>query len=114
MPISFSATPEARLALERIVEANGPVMFHLTSGRTQSRCPVCLPADELRIGARDRLIGHIEGIPIYEMISTERDGCCSAPCYVLDVERGLAIGFSYAAALGARFVLRPQYDTATN
>jgi uncharacterized protein (DUF779 family) len=104
----ISATPEARDALVRAVAEHGPVMFHTTGGRVGGRhYPICLPIDWLRIGARDHLLGEVEGAPIYEMEDREGGAACSAEAYVLDVAPGPCIGFSIAAAPGKRFTLRP-------
>lgn len=109
MPGSVSATPEARAALEKIRAEHGPVMFHTSGGRVGGRSiPICLPISELRIGARDQLLGEIDGTPIYEM--EDRDGGivdCHAGDYVLDIGPGPSIGFSIPAAPGRRFTLHP-------
>ena len=108
----ITATPEAAAAIARAVEAHGPVMFHTSGGRTGGRqYPVCLPSAELRLGARDHLLGIVEGAPIYEM--EDRDGRTRslAADYVLDIADGPSIGFSIVAAPGKRFTLR-ELDSA--
>lgn len=110
--IDISATPEARDALMRAVEAYGPVMFHTSGGRVGGRAfPICLPIDALRLGARDHLLGEVEGVPIYEMEDREGGAQCRAPAYVLDVAAGPSIGFSIPAAPGKRFTLQPSAQT---
>ncbi len=97
----ISATPEARDALARAVAEHGPVMFHTTGGRVGGRTfPICLPIDWLRIGARDHLLGEVEGAPIYEMEDREGGAGCRAGAYVLDVAPGPSIGFSHRGGLG--------------
>jgi len=106
--VQISATPEARDALLRAAEEHGPLMFHTSGGRVGGRqYPICLPLDALRLGARDHLLGQVDGVPVYEM--EDRDGgvTCQARTYVLDVAPGPAIGFSIAAAPGKRFTLMP-------
>lgn len=112
LSIEFVATKDAQDAIARAKAEHGALMFHLTSGRCQSRCPLCLPANELRLGGRDILIGEVEGVPVYEMESTPSDGSCTASSYVLDLEPGMTIGFSIAASPGRRFVLRPRRPVA--
>jgi uncharacterized protein (DUF779 family) len=103
-----SATPEARAAIARLVAENGPIMFHTSGGRVGGRSlPICLPADALRLGARDHLLGEVEGVPVYEMEDKEGSTRCGLSAFVLDVARGPALGFSLAAAPGMRFTLRP-------
>ena len=81
-------------------------MFHTSGGRVGGRqFPICLPADALRIGARDHLLGEIEGVPVYEMEDRENAVACRAASYVLDVAPGPPIGFSIAAGPGMRFTL---------
>lgn len=108
MPDSVSATPEARAALQRIRAEHGPVMFHTSGGRVGGRSiPICLPQAELRLGARDHLLGEVDGTPIYDM--EDRDGGVprQTGAYVLDVAAGPSIGFSIPAAPGKRFTLHP-------
>jgi uncharacterized protein (DUF779 family) len=103
----ISATPDARAALRRAAEEHGPLMFHTTGGRVGGRLyPICLPARSLRLGARDHLLGEVEGVPIYEMEDREGGVTCGARSYILDVVPGPAIGFSIAAAPGQRFTLK--------
>ncbi len=102
----ISATPEAREAMRRAIGEHGPIIFHTSGGRVGGRrFPACFPATELRIGARDHLLGEVEGVPIYDM--EDRDGVrrSTAADYVLDVAPGHAIGFSISAAPGKRFTL---------
>ena len=110
----LSATPEAKQALSRIAAEHGPVMFHTSGGRVGGRTyPICLPLKELRLGARDHLLGEFDGVPIYGM--EDRDGglSCAGHAYVLDVVQGLSIGFSIVAAPGMRFTLREVAPSAT-
>lgn len=110
--VQISATPEASAALRRVVEEHGPLMFHTSGGRVGGRqYPICLPAAALRLGARDHLLGEVEGVPIYEMEDREGGVRCGADGYVLDVAPGPAIGFSIAAAHGKRFTLMPVPET---
>ncbi|MFN0219079.1 MAG: DUF779 domain-containing protein [Hyphomicrobium sp.] len=103
---AISATPEALAALQRITAEHGPVMFHTSGGRVGGRSyPICLPREELRLGARDHLLGHIDGVPIYDMEDREGfDG--RSGDFVLDVVLGPSIGFSIDAGAGLRFSLR--------
>lgn len=113
MPELISATPEARAALLRIAAEYGPVMFHTSGGRTGGRnYPICLPLRELRLGARDHLLGQVDGTPVYEMEDCEHGTSCSYDAYVLDVAPGPSIGFSIPAALGVRFTLTPAPGTS--
>lgn len=100
----FRVTPEARKLIARIVETHGKVMFHVTLGCCDARSPLCLEAGELRLGARDVLIGMACGVPIYEMIVG--DDAPPPRDYIMDVIPGTSVGFSLEAGLGVRFTLR--------
>jgi uncharacterized protein (DUF779 family) len=111
--VQISATPEARTALLRVAAEHGPLMFHTSGGRVGGRqYPICLPAEALRLGARDHLLGEVEGVPVYEMEDREGRVACRADAYVLDVAPGAAIGFSIGAAPGKRFTLIPVAENA--
>ena len=106
---AISSTLEARDAIARLVAEHGPIMFHTSGGRVGGRSiPICLPADALRLGARDHLLGEVEGVQIYDMEDREGSTRCGSNAYVLDVAVGPAIGFSFAAAPGMRFTLKPK------
>jgi uncharacterized protein len=101
------ATQEAQAAISKLIAEQGPIMFHTSGGRAGGRTfPICLLARELRLGARDHLLGLVDGVAIYEM--EDRDGItrCTETNYVLDLVEGPTIGFSITPAPGKRFRLR--------
>lgn len=105
---TISATPEAREALRRLQAQYGPVMFHTSGGRVGGRSyPICLPADALRLGARDYLLGKVDGVPVYEMEDVDSVVRIASAASIVDVATGPAIGFSFDAGPGKRFTLRP-------
>ena len=108
MPLArITATPQARHAIALALEVHGPLMFHTSGGRVGGRSfPVCLPAGALRIGARDHLLGEVEGVPVYEMEDREGALRSAASAYILDIAQGPALGFSIAAGPGQRFTMR--------
>ncbi|MEQ1671040.1 MAG: DUF779 domain-containing protein [Hyphomicrobium sp.] len=113
---AITATPEARDALRRMVEQHGDIILHLAGANSGSHKPVCLPAGELRLGARDHLIGKVEGVAVYQMESRPGDECACGD-YILDMADGLPVGFSLDAGNRRRFTLlrrRPQRDVALN
>lgn len=110
--VKIAATPEARAALKAAAERYGPVMFHTSGGRVGGRhFPICLPRDALRLGARDHLLGDVDGVPIYEMEERDGEACSRGTDYVLDVAIGPAIGFSIDAGPGKRFTLTRVTET---
>jgi uncharacterized protein len=106
MPNEIVATPAARTALAKVQATHGPVIFHITGGCCDARSPLCLPVGEFRLGARDLLIGEVEGVPVYEMEAAPEPCCCCGGCYLLDLVEGLTVGFSLEAAPGKRFAIR--------
>ena len=100
----ITATPEACAMLRRMTELHGPVILHLAGANSGLRRPVCLPAGELRIGARDQLLGHVEGVAVYQMLSRpggEQHGCD----YLIDMVDGMPVGFSLDAGNNRRFTI---------
>ncbi len=101
----ISATPEARRALERLKAEHGPILLHVTGGCCDARTPLCLKKGEFRLGARDILLGVVEGVEVYEMQSTPEAVFCAGD-YLLEMRPGLPVGFSLDAGGGERFAIR--------
>jgi uncharacterized protein (DUF779 family) len=99
------ATAAATQALADLTAAHGPLLFHLTGGCCDAGTPLCLPQSELRIGARDILLGHIGETPLYQMPSTANT-CPTPRAMTLDIAPGNPVGFSLDIGNGTRFVLR--------
>lgn len=103
----ISATPRAKAALDRLRAQHGEIILHVTGGCCDARTPLCLRAGELRLGARDILLGIVDGVPVYEMQSTPEICYCTG-IYELDLTKGLPVGFSLDAGDGMRFTIREQ------
>lgn len=101
----ISATPRAKAVLERLRDQHGDIILHVTGGCCDARTPLCLRAGELRLGARDILLGIVEDVPVYEMQSTPEICYCTG-IYELDLTPGLPVGFSLDAGDGMRFTIR--------
>jgi uncharacterized protein (DUF779 family) len=99
----ITATPAAREALERLRRQHGDIILHITGG--WSKAPLCLQAGDLRLGARDILIGSVDGIPVYEMQITPEVGERSYG-YVLELVGEAPMGFSLDPGQGLRFAMR--------
>jgi uncharacterized protein len=102
--IAITATPEARDVLRHMSEQHGAIILHVAGPNSGLRMPLCLPAGELRLGARDRLLGVVEGVAIYQMQSRP-DGECHCGDYVVDMVDGLPIGFSLDPGNRRRFTI---------
>jgi uncharacterized protein (DUF779 family) len=102
---SIAISPVARDALARLRRQHGEIILHVTGGCCDARTPLCLPEGELRLGARDILLGEVAGVRVYEMQSTpEICNCCGA--YLLDMVPGVPVGFSLDPGQGMRFAIR--------
>ena len=99
-----TATDEARRLVRSLTERHGPLMFHQSGGCCDGSAPMCYPLGELRIGARDVLLGDIEGTPFY--IGGDQYERWKHTRLTLDVVPGRGAGFSLEAPDGVRFIIR--------
>jgi uncharacterized protein (DUF779 family) len=104
MPSAIVATEAAKAALARLSDEHGDIILHLTGGWC-ARTPLVLPRGDLKLGARDKLLGSVQGIPIYKMETAPSGDDPGETSYVLDVVDGLTIGFSLQVAPGRHFIL---------
>ena len=101
----ITATRAAKEAIDRLRAEHGDIILHVTGGCCDARTPLCLKADDLRIGPRDILLGIVEGVPVYEMQSTPEVCYCTGD-YILELRPGYPVGFSFDAGDGMRFAIR--------
>lgn len=101
----ITATPAAKRSLERLRGEHGDIILHVTGGCCDARTPLCLLAGDLSLGPRDILLGIVEGVPVYEMQSTPEICYCTGH-YLLDLVRGVPVGFSIDTGEGMRFAIR--------
>jgi len=98
-----TATPAARMAIQRLRAARGaPVMFMQSGGCCDGSTPMCFPEGELAVGDIDVLLGEIDGCPFY--IDRRLDEAWHQEQFVLDVAAGAPEGFSLAAGDDLHFV----------
>jgi uncharacterized protein (DUF779 family) len=84
-------------------------MFHQSGGCCDGSAPMCYPQGEFRIGARDVLLGEIEGAPFY--IGGDQWERWQHTELVIDVVKGRGSGFSLEAPRGLRFLTRSEVCT---
>ncbi|MCB9569550.1 MAG: DUF779 domain-containing protein [Myxococcales bacterium] len=84
--------------------AHGPLMFHQSGGCCDGSAPMCYPAGEFLIGARDVLLGELDGCPFY--IGGDQYERWRHTRLTLDVVPGRGAGFSLEAPEGVRFLIR--------
>ena len=104
------STEAARQLIRELVAAHGPVIFHQSGGCCDGSAPMCYPDGELRIGARDVLLGRVEGCPFY--IGHRQYELWKHTHLTLDVVAGRGAGFSLEAPRGVRFLIRSRVLTA--
>jgi hypothetical protein len=103
----FSATPEARTALEAVrVRVGAQVMFVQSGGCCAGSTPMCFEVGDFLTGPGDSLLGDVDGAEFY--IDSALDEAWGHPEFVLDVADGRPEGFSLGAPDGRHFVSRTQ------
>ncbi|MCA9664022.1 MAG: DUF779 domain-containing protein [Myxococcales bacterium] len=101
---TVGATEAARELIRSLRARHGPLMFHQSGGCCDGSAPMCYPRGELRIGARDVLLGEIEETPFY--IGGDQYERWKHTRLTLDVVPGRGSGFSLEAPDGVRFIIR--------
>ncbi|NHN56622.1 DUF779 domain-containing protein [Calidifontibacter sp. DB0510] len=110
-------TEAAAELIRRLVERNGPVMFHQSGGCCDGSAPMCYPDGDFLIGDVDvllqelRIDGVVEPVPFY--MSESQFEYWKHTHLTLDVVPGRGSGFSLEAPEGVRFLIRSRvFDEA--
>jgi uncharacterized protein (DUF779 family) len=103
---NISATDAATDLLSKLQAEHGPLRLQISGSYGVS--VICLPADELRLGARDELVGHIGETPVTMMINEERYWRDAQ--VIIDVANGVGVGFSIEGPERVHFTLRRRMD----
>lgn len=104
MPERVLFTPHARKLLLQLKAQHGPLIFHLSGGCCEGSAPMCLRQSDFRAGARDVLLGMIEGCPFY--VGPAQFEYWASSQLTVDVTTGGGDSFSLEAADGVRFIVR--------
>jgi uncharacterized protein (DUF779 family) len=96
--------------IRRLAPQHGPLMFHQSGGCCDGSAPMCYPRASSFIGARDVLLGVIDGCPFY---IGGRSSSVAAHRLMLDVVPGRGAGFSLEAPEGVRFLIRSRCSRTT-
>lgn len=104
-----SATPAAVALIQKLKAQHGPLLFHQSGGCCDGSAPMCFPLGEFRIGARDVLLGSIEGCPFY--IGADQHELWKHTDLLLDVVPGRGASFSLEIPEGVRFLIRSSLCT---
>lgn len=109
MPDRVIFTSEARDLVQRLKAEHGPLIFHLSGGCCEGSAPMCFRQSDFRPGARDVLLGAIEGCPFY--VGATQYGYWEAFELTVDVTTGGGDSFSIEAADGIRFIVSSRVFT---
>lgn len=109
MPMSaplrrVDVTDEAAALLVRLMEQDGPLLFHQSGGCCDGSSPMCYPRDEFRVSDRDVYLGDIVDTPFY--IGANQYEYWAHTHLTVDVVKGRGSGFSVEAPEGVRFLVR--------
>jgi uncharacterized protein (DUF779 family) len=103
------ATEKALELIARLREKHGPLMFHQSGGCCDGSAPMCFQADELLVGASDRLLGEIGGCPF--LMSSGQFEYWKHTQLIIDVVPGRGGMFSLEGVEGVRFLTRSRVFT---
>ncbi|WP_054812594.1 DUF779 domain-containing protein [Nocardia arizonensis] len=103
-------TDAARAVLRRLIEDNGPVLFHQSGGCCDGSSPMCFPTGEFRVGGGDVLLGHLPWHTEFWM-DGEQFRWWKHTHLTVDVVEGRGSGFSLEAPDGVRFLIRSRLLT---
>ncbi len=102
-------TNEAIALLRELVEEHGELLFHQSGGCCDGSAPMCYPRRELRLGARDVLLGEVGGTPFF--MGGDQFEYWKHTHLTIDVVKGRGSGFSIEAPRGVRFLVRSRVLT---
>jgi uncharacterized protein (DUF779 family) len=97
-------TDAAAALIRELRAAHGPLLFHQSGGCCDGSAPMCFAQGEFRVGARDVLLGEIEGCPFY--MGEAQFEYWKHTHLTIDVVPGRGAGFSLEAPRGVRFLTR--------
>ena len=110
MPVErVSATPAAQALVRQLHAEHGDLLFHQSGGCCDGSAPMCYPAREFRVGARDVYLGEIDDTPFY--MGGAQFEYWQHTHLTLDVVPGRGSGFSLEAPEGVRFIIRSRLFT---
>lgn len=98
------ATEAAVRLIRKLRATHGELMFHQSGGCCDGSAPMCYPRGELKLGARDVLMGAVDGVEYW--IGGDQYERWKHTRLTLDVVPGRGAGFSLEAPEGVRFIIR--------
>jgi hypothetical protein len=64
-PARVTATAAAQALIAEIRREHPQILFHQSGGCCDGSSPMCYPADDFAVGARDVRLGDVDGVPFY-------------------------------------------------
>lgn len=110
-PPRVLATDSATALIDELRAVHGDIMFHQSGGCCDGSAPMCYPVGEFRTGARDVLLGEVNGAEVW--IGGAQFELWKHTQLILDAVEGRGAGFSLEAPTGKRFLTRSRvFDEA--
>lgn len=114
-PSRVAITAEAGELIAKLVDRNGPVMFHQSGGCCDGSSPMCYPLGDFITGDSDVLLAEVKvadvekAVPIW--MSKSQFAYWKHTHLTIDVVKGRGAGFSLEAPEGKRFLIRSRLLT---
>jgi uncharacterized protein (DUF779 family) len=109
--VAFTAASVAQI--QRLVDRNGPLMFHQSGGCCDGSSPMCYPEGDFLTGDADVRMGHVEvplpgggTSPLDFWMSREQFAYWRHTHLTIDLVDGRGGGFSLESPDGKRFLTR--------
>ena len=103
-PERVVATPAAREFIAEIRADHPEILFHQSGGCCDGSSPMCYPAADFKVGARDVKLGDVDGVPVY--ISPSQFDAWRHTQLILDAVPGRGGMFSLDNGRERRFLVR--------
>ena len=100
--VAFTSAAVAQI--QRLIDRNGPLMFHQSGGCCDGSSPMCYALGEFMVGGSDVLLGELEGCPFY--MGEDQFAYWEHTQLIIDAVPGRGGAFSLDSAEGKRFLLR--------
>jgi uncharacterized protein len=104
-----TVTAAACAVIEQLRAQHGELMFHQSGGCCDGSSPMCYPASEFKLGARDVYLGDVVGAGFY--MGSQQFEYWQHTHLTIDVVSGRGGGFSLETPLGVRFLVRSRVFT---
>lgn len=101
---TVDATEPARALIRKLRAAHGELLFHQSGGCCDGSSPMCFVRGEFKLGARDVLLGDVEGCEFW--IGGDQHERWKHTRLTLDVVPGRGASFSLEIPEGVRFIVR--------